>query len=177
LLRSEYWPVDQFVLCDTHEASLNRYGKDIVADLPKILTHGEYSKHASLSPFPPLALKAPVVEVMVAYFPSGISQANKDAASARFHKFQEQALAKCRDVLGVAIGWGVEDDFPINGGKEGEKGTALFAAIGWDSVDKHMAFRETNEFKKNVSLLTDMEGMLKITMIHVELRCVEREGV
>jgi hypothetical protein len=164
-------------LRDAHKAALDRYGADIVADLPKILTHGEYSKHASFTPFPPLALKAPTVEVMVAYFPSDISQGGMDAASARFQQFRDKALSKCRDVRGVAVGWGVEDDFPIKGGKDIENGTALFAVIGWESVDKHMAFRETEEFKENVSLLTGMEGLLKIVMVHVELRCIEREGV
>ena len=37
--------------------------------------------------------------------------------------------------------------------KEGVKGKAVVVAIGWQSVDVHMAFRKTEAFSKNIHLL------------------------
>ena len=143
-------------------------------DLPKILTHGEFTKHVAVTPFPPLVLQSPVTEVMLAYFPSDISAAGKDAATTRLQQFVERSLNTCSDVKGVSYGWGVENDFPMRGGDEGQTGTVLMAYIGWPSIDAHMKFRETETFKEHVGLITGMEEMIKVLMFHLTCRTLER---
>lgn len=159
---------------ETELAASGRHGHEIVKDLPKILTHGEFSKHVVLKPAPPLVLKSPITEVMLAFFPANISQSTRDAATARFEQFVVKALHTCADVEGVSSGWGVENDFPIRDGEQGQKGSHLTALIGWPRIEAHLKFRETPEFKDNVALLTEMEGLIKLTMVHVRCRSLER---
>jgi hypothetical protein len=148
----------------------------VVKDMPKILTHGDFTKHIAVKPFPPRVLGSPVTEVMLAFFPSDISQSAKDAASLRFHHFKERGLDMCAEIKGVSYGWGVENDFPVRGGdQEGQKGSLLIAFIGWPSVDEHMKFRETSDYLDNVELLTGMEGLISMDMFHLSCRSLERK--
>jgi hypothetical protein len=112
---------------------------------------------------------------MLAFFPTDISQADQDAASAQFQQFVNKALMKCADVKGVSFGWGVERDYPVRGGEEGQKGSLLTALIGWPSVDAHMRFRETDVFKDNVGLIRSLGGLVKLAMFHVSCRTLERK--
>ena len=111
---------------------------------------------------------------MLAFFPAEISQAEQDAVSAQFQQFVDKALKQCPHVKGVSFGWGVENDFPVRGGEEGQKGSLLTALIGWPSVDAHMKFRETDVFKDNVGLIRSLEGLVKLTMFHLNCRTLER---
>lgn len=143
-------------------------------ELPTILTHGEFTKHVAVTPSPPLVLQSPVTEIMLAYFPSGISSTAKDTASSQFQQFVEKGLSKCRDVKVVSYGWGLENDFPVRGGEEGQLGSLLIAFIGWDSIEAHERFRETEGFKENVGLITGMEGLLKLVAFHISCRSLGR---
>jgi hypothetical protein len=131
-----------------------------------------FTKHLTLAPHSPSALDAPVTEIMLAYFPADISPADQDAAAAQFQRFVDGALNLCPDVLGVNAGWGVERDFPVPG-TDGE-GALFVALIGWPSVDAHLRFRETDEFKRNVGLIGDMGGLRKVDMFHVSCQALER---
>lgn len=146
-----------------------RFGGEAVKELPTILTHGEFTKHVAVTPFPPLVLQSPVTEVMIAYFPSGISPEGKDAAAAQLQQFVEKSLNNCPDVKAVSCGWGVENDFPVRGGEEGQKGSILTAFIGWPNIDAHVKFRDTDTFKKHVDLIRHMKGVVKLVMFHI--RC------
>lgn len=134
-----------------------------------------FTKHIEANPFPPSALKSPVTEVMVAFFPSDISADAKAAATKRVAEFADEGLSRCDDVQAVNFGWGVENDFPVRGGEEGQTGSTLFALIGWPSIDAHMKFRDTDAFKDNVGLLRGLEGMTKLTMFHVACRSMENK--
>ena len=156
-------------------SSGSRFGRDAVKDLPKILTHSEFVKHVKAAPFPPLVLKSPVTEVMLAYFPSDLSSDCKDAAAARFKHFAKTGLGNCSDVKGVSYGWGLENNFPVRGGDEGQTGSILLAFIGWPSVEAHLKFKETEAFKKNVGWITGMEGLIKVIMLHISCRSLDRQ--
>lgn len=138
--------------------------------MDQVFQPGGFTKHVDASPFPPSALKSPVTEVMLAFFPSDISADAKAAVHQQASQFVEKGLNKCADVQAVNFGWGVENDFPVRGGEEGQKGSMLIALIGWPTIDAHMKFRDTDAFKESVGLLRDMEGMLKLTMFHVACR-------
>lgn len=138
------------------------------------MTHGEFTKHVAATPFPSLALQSPVTEVMLAYFPSDISQADKDAATAQFQHFSRQTLEKCSDVTGVSYGWGIENDFPVRGGEEGQVEAVLVALIGWPSIDAHMKFRKTIIFNENEALVMGVQGYISGVMFHVSCRSLGR---
>jgi hypothetical protein len=112
---------------------------------------------------------------MLAYFPSDISSTAKDTASSKFQQFVEKCLSKCKDVNGVSYGWGLENDFPVKGGEEGQLGSLLIAFIGCDSIEAHERFRETEGFKENVGLITGMEGLLKMVAFHINCRSLGRK--
>lgn len=68
---------------------------------------------------------------------------------------------------GSAGGWSVETDVPQSG-DAAKKGKVYVAVIGWASVDAHHAFRETKEFKDNIHLLREAEGIQATELVHVE---------
>jgi hypothetical protein len=139
------------------------------------LTHGEFSKHVAVTPFPPVALQSAVTEVLIIYFPSDISQAGKDIAAAQLQQFIEKSLIKSSDADALSYGWGVENDFPIRGGEEGQQGSILISFIGWPSVDAKMKFQGTEGFKENVHLLMAMEGKVNLSMFHINGRSLGRK--
>ena len=141
------------------------------------MTHGEFTKHVAVTPSPPLVLQSPVTEVMLAYFPSDISPAGKDAAIARLQEFIDKTFRMCPDVKAVSHGWGVENDFPVKGAVEGQIGSVLTAFIGWPSIDAQMKFRKTEVYKENVKLIEGMEGMVKLAILHLSCRSLERKKV
>ncbi|KFY57237.1 hypothetical protein V496_06511 [Pseudogymnoascus sp. VKM F-4515 (FW-2607)] len=171
---SKLWAFFDWDSIEDHEKFAKSSGGEAVKELPTILTHGEFTKHVAVTPSPPLVLQAPVTEIMLAYFSSDISQVQKDAAFANVKEFSENGLNKCSDVKGFSFGWGVENDFPVRGGDEGQTGSVLAAFIGWTSIDAHMEFRETEAFKDNVGLLRRMDGVVKLAMFHVSCQSLKK---
>jgi len=110
-------------------------------------------------PFPPTILsRAPVMEVATFYqtspqFPSNVE------------KFVSIIDGKADGCLGVTFGNVVEE---IEKEPGTGKGKAMLLAIGWESREKHVAFRETSTFKENVHLLRD--GMKDVEMHHVSFK-------
>ncbi len=124
--------------------------------------------HANLKPQPPSAsassFPAPVTELVTFYFPSSTSSSDKtdfDNAVSKFSKVPQQHADGFRGFCG---GWIVEEVEHASVGK----GCGYVAAVGWDSVDAHMAFRETKEFKEAI---VDLRGRAKgSVMYHVKFQ-------
>lgn len=74
---------------------------------------------------------------------------------------QQHASPGC---TGSAIGFSNEHDL-VNPQTQ-EKGQALIVFVGWESVDVHMKFRETDEFKSASKDMQD-EAMKGVTMEHI----------
>lgn len=153
----------------------SRFGGEAVKELPNILSHGEFTKHVSVVPSPPLILQSPVAEIMLAYFPPDISKARRDNTLAQFQQFVERGLNKCPDFRGVSYGWGAENDFPVRGEQEGQVGSVFMAFIGWPSVDAHVEFQETEAFKENIHFIRTMEGIIKLATFHISCRTIRRK--
>jgi heme-degrading monooxygenase HmoA len=70
--------------------------------------------------------------------------------------------------LGLAAGVTYESDVEVEVEGEGgvQKGYAGVVVIGWESVEKHLAFRETDLFRENIGGLRN--GARKIEMYHVQ---------
>lgn len=164
------------VLRDINELELcNRFGGEAVKDFPTILTHGEFTKHVSFTPAPPPALKAPVTEVMMIYFPSDISAGAKDKVNSQVQEWVKKAVSNCHEITSLSYGWGLENDFPVRGGEKGQVGSLLMALVGWTSTDAQVRFQETDIFKDNVHLLTELEGIIGMVMSHVSFKSLARK--
>lgn len=151
---------------------LIRFGGEATKKFGEVFTPG-FTKHVNLNTE---VLRSPVAEVMFAFFPSNITTDAQTDVSQRFSEFNNKALKQCKDVRSVSSGWGLETDFPIRGdGNNGGKGMLFIALIGWGSVDEHMAFRESDVFKKHVGLIIGMEGCLDLSMFHLECKALERQ--
>lgn len=101
---------------------------------------------------------APVTEVATFYFDGAPPSGYIDEVI-KLGKVLEE---KADGFLGIAIGITHEE---IE--REGVRGKASVASIGWESVEKHMAFRTTPEFKDNIHLLRS--NAKKIEMHHVAI--------
>lgn len=110
------------------------------------------------------SLTAPVTELATFYFPSSISDSEQkefDDTAATFNEVVEKHAEGCR---GISGGWAVEEVEHASVGK----GRAYVLALGWDSVDAHMAFRETKEFKD--AIVHVREKIKGAAMYHVKFQ-------
>ena len=119
--------------------------------------------HATVDPPQPAAtFSSPIVEMFTAYFPAATKAADKESWQQRFKKFLT-IMPEAKGYKAHATGWVVEE--VVHEGVEG-KAIAWVTAVGWESVEAHMAFRETELFKKNVELLS--EGPAAAEMHHLD---------
>jgi len=91
------------------------------------------------------ALGAPVTEVVTLYFADKSEKGEKDA-----RQFTDMLTKEADGLVALDLGW-IQEEVEY----EGAKGRAMFAVMGWTSVDAHMAFRGSESFKNNVHLLRD----------------------
>ncbi|KAL8998362.1 MAG: hypothetical protein Q9169_002575 [Polycauliona sp. 2 TL-2023] len=110
--------------------------------------------HAHLSPHPPSTAVsgtiAPVTEMITHYFSAGISQSDQSAFESSVKQFSQVLEEKAEGFTGFASGWVVEE--VEHEGVDG-KAKSWQSCLGWQSVEAHMAFRETEDFKDNVHLI------------------------
>lgn len=125
--------------------------------------------HANLSPHPPsvaLSGTSAVTEVVGHYFAADISESDQSSFESNLKKFVKVLEGKADGFTAFAGGWVIEEQE-----HEEVKGKAKswHSCIGWQSVDAHMAFRQTQDFKDNVHLMTP-ETKKASTMHHVAFR-------
>ncbi|WPH04201.1 Hypothetical protein R9X50_00708900 [Acrodontium crateriforme] len=118
--------------------------------------------HADMQGSPSKAYGAPVTEVATFWF-DGAPPADYIDGATKFGKLIEES--KFAGYHGLAVGVTHEELE-----REGVKGQAAVAIIGWDSVEKHMEFRNTDAFKENIHLLRS--SMKKVEMHHVAVMSV-----
>lgn len=101
-------------------------------------------QHAEFrTPFATAAV-APIVEMLTLYFPSEIDQENVDATLLNFI----QTIAdNSKGFVGRTTGWVVEE---LEHDKVDGKAKAYAVAIGWESLEAHIAYRETQTFKDEI---------------------------
>ncbi|KAH9884702.1 hypothetical protein F4778DRAFT_762304 [Xylariomycetidae sp. FL2044] len=134
--------------------------------------------HAALSPHPPAVLdnaegrgESGVAELIQLYFgPADQDQDQVSAEEATSRGVQAfiDALAGARPegFSGQsAAGWAIEE---LEYG--GEMCRCFVVCLGWDSVDAHMRFRDTEAFQKVIPLLRGLAGMKGVQVCHVSNR-------
>jgi len=90
----------------------------------------------------PAALSAPITELLSVDLAGDVDSAAFDERVAAFTAtLKEQAAG----LLALAGGWVVEER-----DVDGQKGRGYEVAIGWESLEAHMAFRETQAFRDSV---------------------------
>ena len=116
--------------------------------------------HTTMPPTAPLTgpATAPTTELASLYFELSYRQADFDASWAEFARLCNE---NAKGFHGCTGGWSIEDveREDIDGGKA----RVFLAALGWDSVEAHMAFRETPAFKEAIPLL---RGKAKAIEVH-----------
>ena len=64
---------------------------------------------------------------------------------------------------GLAGGWVAEE---LEDPKSSEKAKVYICLIGWESVDSHMKYRETQSFKDNIHMLRGAKDLKNTVMVH-----------
>jgi quinol monooxygenase YgiN len=105
-----------------------------------------------------------VAEVLHMHFPADISDEGRAAVEKTAQDFLGQLTPdKAPGFSGQsAMGWAVEEVE-----LKGEKTRALVALLGWESIDAHIKFRDTEHFKNIIPLLRDIKDLKGIEMCHV----------
>lgn len=115
------------------------------------IMEGVHLHHFLPTPSPPSVLgTAPVIEFATFY------DAAPDFKSS-LEKFIK-AVDNPEGTAGHAYGETLEEVSKHADGEEGKKAKAVVLTIGWESVDAHMKFRETEKFKSNVGLIRGNHG-------------------
>ncbi|KAH7375901.1 hypothetical protein B0T11DRAFT_271189 [Plectosphaerella cucumerina] len=170
---SRVWAFFDWDSVKQHQDFAKTLGPDAVKDIPTICVSSDFVKHAALEPSTD-ALTALWVEVTLAYFTADISQADKEVALAQM----ERVLA-ASGIDNRALGWGVENDFPLRGG-DGQTGAVqtgavLMGVVGWLSREEQAKFRETDAYRDSVELLERTPGLIGSLKLSIEGKHIERE--
>ena len=109
--------------------------------------------HANFAPHPPtaaLGTTSPVTEVLTFYF-----EGENDGFDSKLRQFIKVISDNAEGFKAASGGWVIEDvEY------KGKKGKAYVAILGWESVEAHMNFRETQTFKDNINIVrADPLGM------------------
>ncbi|KAI1641175.1 Alpha/Beta hydrolase protein [Biscogniauxia mediterranea] len=125
--------------------------------------------YVAFEPPRPPVLDTPVVEMVHMYFPPA-RRAAPDVESAIARFVAELRTGKAEGFSGEAA-WG----WVVGGAAEGEEallpykgeGCAAFVlCLGWESVQAHMRFRDTEEFQRCIPLIRGIEGLKGSEMAH-----------
>lgn len=139
--------------------------------LGKIMDGRPTLYHCALAPHPPttaLGVNTPICEILTVYFPASVSDSTRSEFESRLKKLVSvmESNASAEAYRGSAGGWSVENDVSRDGSDD--KCKVFLALLGWESVDAHKSFSQTQEFKDNIYLLREAEGVVGTTMSHVD---------
>lgn len=90
------------------------------------------------------AAVAPIVEMLTLYFPDHVNRTNVDTT---LLDFIQTIVENAKGFVGYTTGWVVEE---LEHEKIDGKARAYAVAIGWESLEAHMAYRDTQTFKDNI---------------------------
>jgi heme-degrading monooxygenase HmoA len=143
-----------------YQPFLDKLDQEILAGDP-ILFHVQLPPSSASDAENPL--HAPVTECISAYLAPDYSQSQY---TEQFTSFKNEASqVPGVEATGLTGGWSVEDHKFQEDGDEGK----MFATfVGWPSVDAHMNFRKTEEFKSVIGYVR--EGTRGLKMWHVEFK-------
>lgn len=109
----------------------------------------------------------------MAYFPADYSDADKKTFVENFKKLIAAVENNADTHKASAGGWVVEQ-LPIPG--TSEKGLVWTALIGWESVEAHLAFRQTQAFKDNIHWFRGAKDIKHVDVVHYHGTQVTKAG-
>ncbi|CAH0037865.1 unnamed protein product [Clonostachys solani] len=133
---SKVWAFFDWDSVQQHEDFAKRYGAEAVKDIPKVCTHGEFTKHVALIPSSH-ALRSPSTRIIVGYFPSDISVGDKDAIVQQVQRVLTERDGNSSGSICCSYGWGLEIDYPVRGANNGLAGSVFMVLIGEETEGEH----------------------------------------
>ncbi|KAI9781172.1 MAG: hypothetical protein M1839_006280 [Geoglossum umbratile] len=142
--------------------------KPFATALSTLLASPPKTFHSTLDPHPTTAVFAPgttpVTELCTFYFALPLSPEAQSAFDETITAFSARVASKAEGHTAAASGWIVEElDNPAIG-----KAKAFFLAYGWKSIDAHMKYRDTQDFKETIGGIREKIGA--VTMYHVAFK-------
>jgi hypothetical protein len=123
------------------------------AALADLLSHPATIHHAHLAPHPATPIytnpPTPVTEIVTFYFQSPLARDRQAAFDKTLADFSERMAKKAEGSTARAGGWMVEEEEVEH--KTLGKCRAYVAAYGWASVEAHMKYRETKDFRQTIA--------------------------
>ncbi|KAI9803899.1 MAG: hypothetical protein M1825_001779 [Sarcosagium campestre] len=151
----------QFVGCEAWLAMKQNIGT--IADSSSAVKPSVY--HVNFAPHPPPAFRAPVTEYFATFHHPAISADERCSFETAIAAIT-RAVDGAKGSKGVAGGWVLEElDYErLPGGKA----KPYVAVYGWESVEAHMAFRETDAFAATIGpIRSALKG--NMSMHHIKL--------
>ncbi|KAF5608190.1 multidrug resistance [Fusarium subglutinans] len=143
---SKIWGFFDFDSVEQHRRFAEEYGANAVKEIPKICTHGEFSKHIKMIPSSDV-LESPLTEIVLAYFPQDISEEKKGTLSSKIQEILRQVFpGEAR----VAHAWGVENDFPARS-EDGVPRSVLMGFVGLPHSEAWGNHQKTDSWKEALS--------------------------
>ncbi|TLD20072.1 hypothetical protein E2P81_ATG09142 [Venturia nashicola] len=90
------------------------------------------------------AAVAPIVEMLTLYFPDHVDRTNVETTLV---DFLQTIVDNAKGFVGYTTGWVVEE---LEHEKIEGKARAYAVTIGWESLEAHMAYRDTHTFKEDI---------------------------
>lgn len=140
----------------------------MVERIGTIMDGGAVITHACFDPLAPATVatrfSAPVTEFATFYLPSATSDDEKKGFNDKMVGFGRLIQQHAKGFRGTSSAWIVEEvEHPSVG-----TGFGYAVAVGWDSVEAHSAFKETQEFKDAIG---QVGGLFKgAVMYHVKFQ-------
>ncbi|CAG9991639.1 unnamed protein product [Clonostachys byssicola] len=133
---SKVWAFFDWDSVQQHEVFAKKYGVEAVKDIPKVCTHGEFTKHVALMPSNQ-ALRSPSTRIIVGYFPSDISLGDKEAITQQVQGVLTERDDNSSGSICYSYGWGLETDYPVRGAGDGTTGSVFMVLIGEETEGEH----------------------------------------
>lgn len=123
--------------------------------------------HVHFAPHSPASLLSVtlsgVLEHLIFYFEPGLGEAERAKWEKVYTNFLHVIASYAEGFKGVAAGW-IEEELQY----EGNAATAFLAMLGWQSVEAHLAYRETKEFEESIGAI--VEGCKERVVHHVKFQ-------
>ncbi|KAF5603546.1 multidrug resistance [Fusarium pseudocircinatum] len=154
---SKVWGFFDFDSVEQHQRFAEEYGEDAVKDIPKICTHGEFTKHVKMVPSSDV-LGSPLTEIILAYFPQDIPEEKEETLSSQIQEILKRAFpAEAR----VAHAWGVENDFPART-EDGQPRSVLMGFVGLSHSETLGDHQKTDALRSAASIWKGSEPSLRM---------------
>lgn len=146
-------------------------------DLFDKIVHNNQSQmfHAHLQPHPPSeALNrevSPTTAILAIYFPVDYSHADQQVFEEGWNKLIAAVKRDSGSCTGYSGGW-ILEELTVPGCQERSKVYAAY--IGFQSVEAHVAYGETQSVRENIHYLREAKGFRHLQVCHASLVMVEK---